>query len=192
MWKERLPEICRPYDQKDIFNLDESGLLYRALLDVRGTDCQGGKRSEERLTAMLCVNMKGEFEKPLIIGRCEKPHCFKWINTKVLPIIWKSNKRAWMTAALFKEWLEKFNEKMRRQKRNVILFLDNATCYPPLELSYVKLVFFPPNTSHLQPMNQEIIKTMKTHYRQMLLRKVIKDVENGGQKTNVSVLDACL
>ncbi|XP_042894041.1 tigger transposable element-derived protein 4-like [Penaeus japonicus] len=33
MWKDRLPEIIRPYDQKDILNLDESGLFYRALPD---------------------------------------------------------------------------------------------------------------------------------------------------------------
>ena len=126
------------------------------MLVNHGTDCKGGKRWKERLTAMLCVNMKGEFEKPLIIGRCEKPRCFKHINTKTLPVVWKSNKRAWMTAAIFKEWLEKLNEKMRRQKRNVLLSLDNATCHPCTELSNVKLVFFPPNTtSHLQPLDQD-------------------------------------
>ena len=133
-WKERLPGIIALYDPKYIFNLDESGQFYRTVPDktlhVRGTDCKGGKRSKERLTAMLCVNIKGEFEKPLIIGRCEKPRCFKHINTKTLPVVWKSNKRAWMTAALFKEWLERFNEKIRRQKRNVLLFLDNAICHP--------------------------------------------------------------
>uniref|UniRef100_A0A8C4N3C7 HTH CENPB-type domain-containing protein n=1 Tax=Eptatretus burgeri TaxID=7764 RepID=A0A8C4N3C7_EPTBU len=90
-WKERLPGIIELYDPKDIFNLHESGLFYRALQDktlrVRGADCKGGKRSKERLTAMLCVNMKGEFEKPFIIGRCEKPRCFKHINTKTLPVV---------------------------------------------------------------------------------------------------------
>ena len=46
-WKESLPGIIELYDPKDIFNLDESELFYRALpyktLRVRGTDCKGGK-----------------------------------------------------------------------------------------------------------------------------------------------------
>jgi hypothetical protein len=44
-----------------------------------------------------------------------------------LPVVWKSNKKAWMTAALMEEWLMGFNERMRQQMRCILLFLDNAT-----------------------------------------------------------------
>ena len=199
-WKERLSGITDQYEPKDIFNMDETGIFFRALpektLRVRGTDCLGGKKSKERLTAMFCVNMTGEeFEKPLIIGRAEKPRCFRNINTKTLPVLWRHNKKAWMTSNLFKEWVLKFNEKMKRLERKVLLFLDNATCHPNIELSNVKLVYFPPNTtSNLQPLDQGIIKTMKSFYRQMLLRRVIKSVEDGLDPAQVaiSVLDACI
>ena len=30
-WKKRLPQLCDGYDDKDIFNADETGLYYRAL-----------------------------------------------------------------------------------------------------------------------------------------------------------------
>jgi len=31
--------------------------------------CSGGKVSKERLRVLLCCNIKGEFERPLVIGR---------------------------------------------------------------------------------------------------------------------------
>ena len=44
-----------------------------------------------------------------------------------------------MSHGLSNEWLSKFNEKMQRQKRNVTLLLDNATCYVHAKLNSVTL-----------------------------------------------------
>ncbi|KAG8239465.1 hypothetical protein J437_LFUL019102 [Ladona fulva] len=88
----------------------------------------------------LCVNMIGEFEPPVIIGNAANPHCFKGVE-------WKSNKNSWMTSGIMSEWLEKFNRKLKRQDRKILLFLDNATCHPDLQFSNIKLIFLPPNTS---------------------------------------------
>lgn len=72
-----MPDIIKDYKPSDIYNMDETGLLFRALpdktLSIRGDDCKGGKRSKDRLTVMLCVNMEGKFEKPLVIGKAAKP-----------------------------------------------------------------------------------------------------------------------
>ena len=38
---------------------------------------------------MLCVNMDGEFEKILVIGKYGKPRCFKSIDTRTLPVTWE-------------------------------------------------------------------------------------------------------
>jgi hypothetical protein len=35
-----------------------------------------------------------------------------------------------MAAAKMEEWLNMFNAKMKKENRNVILLLDNATCHP--------------------------------------------------------------
>jgi hypothetical protein len=43
--------------------------------------------------------MVGEKEKPLVIGKAEKPRCFKSLKINNLPAIWRNNKKAWMTAA---------------------------------------------------------------------------------------------
>ena len=97
-WKSRLPDITTGYATCDIYNMDESGIFFQALPDntlrEKGTECKRGKRSKEQITAMFCVNMDGEFEKTLVIGKYEKPRCFKSIDTRTLPVTWKHNKRA--------------------------------------------------------------------------------------------------
>jgi hypothetical protein len=35
-----------------------------------------------------------------------------------------------MPAATMEEWLNMFNAKIKKENRNAILFLDNATCHP--------------------------------------------------------------
>lgn len=194
-WKRRLPEITKGYEQRNIFNCDESGLFYRALPDktlrFKGTDCKGGKVAKERVTVLLCCNMEGEFEKPIVIGKFANPRCFKRLNLMSLPVTYVSNRKAWMTASIFSSWLKKFNEKMRRQDRQVILFMDNATCHTRVNLSNVVLSFFPPNTtSKLQPLDQGIIRCVKSHYRRFLLQSVLTkidqlDVDSVGKSVNV-------
>jgi hypothetical protein len=74
--------------------------------------------------------MVGEMEKPFVIGKAAKPRCFKNLKINNLPVICRNNKKAWMTAATTEEWLNMFNAKMNKENRNVILFLDSATCHP--------------------------------------------------------------
>ena len=199
-WKERLPEIINGYNPCDIYNMDETGLFFRALPDrslvVKGSDCAGGKKSKERLTVALCVSTSGEIEKPLVIGKSLKPRCFKNVDTKNLPVSWTANRKAWMTGNIFQEWLTKFNAKMQKKKRHVLLLLDNAPCHPAdLEFSNVTLQFLPSNTtSVLQPLDLGIIQNMNCYYRTQLLRAVLCQVEKGSASEiskSISVLDAC-
>ncbi|XP_053555651.1 tigger transposable element-derived protein 4-like [Bombina bombina] len=180
-WEEKLKMLKEPYATKDIYNGDETGLFFRLLpsktLAVKREKCTGGKLSKERLTVFLCGNMDGRLEKPLVIGKAAKPRCFKNIDTTQLPVIWRANKKAWMTAELMSEWLKIFDRKMKREGHKVILFLDNATCHPHLKLSNVKLAWFPANTTSVtQPMDQGVIYTMKTHYRKLLLQSLVANI----------------
>jgi hypothetical protein len=71
------------------------------------------------------------------------------------------------------EWLNMFNAKMKKENRNVILYLDDATCH---ELSNVKIAWFPANaTSVLQPINMGVIYTFKSHYRRFLIQSLISN-----------------
>lgn len=68
---------------------------------------------------------------------------------------------------------------MIKEKRKILLFIDNCTAHnliPPLKA--VKVKFLPPNTtSKLQPLDQGIIKNFKTCYRKEVVRKMISDME---------------
>ena len=52
--------------------MDETGLFLkdtsRQTLHFKGDDCAGGKRSNERITVLLCASSAGEQFKPLVIG----------------------------------------------------------------------------------------------------------------------------
>ena len=181
--------------------MDETGVFYRQLPDrtlrIKSEECKGGKKSKERLTAALCCNMLGEFEKTLVIGRCEKPRCFKNISFSTLPVTWKFNKKAWMDSHIYSEWLRAFDQRMQRQKRNVLLFIDNAPGHPKdTRTKNVKVVYLPKNTTSelSQPLDQGIIQTFKQHYRKCLLRAVIAKADSGETDVTsgkfINVLDA--
>ena len=183
-WIPELQKLISSYSSRDIYNMDESGLQFRALPDktlAAGKDSAAGtKVSKNRLTVVLCCNMEGDFTKPLVIGNSAKPRCFKNVrDISKLPVTWKSNKKAWMTGDLYKTWLTTFNTDMQRQARKVLLFIDNAPAHPVIEnLSNVKVVFFPANaTSLLQPLDAGIIRTVKAAYRKELLSFVVQRID---------------
>ena len=83
-WMAKLPEIVKGYEAQNIYNMDESGIFYRAMprrtLTVKKEACKGGKQAKERITASFCVSMAGQFEETVVIGKSENPRCFKRID----------------------------------------------------------------------------------------------------------------
>jgi hypothetical protein len=126
--------------------------------------------------------MVGEMEKPLVIGKAVKKRCFENLKINNLP--------AWTTAATMEEWLNMFNVKMMKENRNVILFLDNASCHPKVTLSNLKIAWFTANaTSVLQPTDIDVNYIFKSKYRCFMIQSSISNVEEGLARS-VSVLDA--
>lgn len=77
---------------------------------------------------------------------------------KRLDLEWQANRKAWITTAVMTDWFYEFDKKMRKQRRKVFFFWDNATPHPDLELKNVKLVYLLPNTTlHAQSLDQEIV-----------------------------------
>ncbi|CAF4098004.1 unnamed protein product [Rotaria magnacalcarata] len=198
-WKTRLISMIEHYDPENIYNCDETGLFYKLMPDRSMTidriDSKGGKKSKERYTVMLCSNWTGSNKlKPVVIGKANRPRCFKNIDIKKLPVSWCSNRTAWMNSKIFTEWLTEFDLMMKKQKRHILLFLDNAPVHPQdVELENIKLKFFPANTTaKIQPMNQGIIKTFKTYYRKYLVKHIIANATTAmtADDVNITALDA--
>ena len=91
-----------------IYNADETGLLWRCiprntLATNQESNISGWKESKERVTVLCCANASGSHKlKLLVVGKSMHPRCFK--NSKVLPVHYTANKRAWMTRNIFTEW----------------------------------------------------------------------------------------
>ena len=188
-WKAKLPGIIAKYESRDIFNADETGLFFRVLpnktMAFKDEICTGGKISKERLTVLLCCNMEGDFERPLVIGKAKRPRAFKKLDVSKFPVEWYWNTKAWMTTTIMTSWLAEFDKKMQKKKRKVLLFVDNAAPHPHLKLKNVELIFFPPNM--IQPLDQGIIQQFKKLYRRKLLQKAIASDE---ARSAITVLDA--
>jgi hypothetical protein len=74
-WKENLPNIIQGYDTKHIWNVDETGLLWKGVpnrsLTLQGEKCKAGKLAKQRLTIALLCSATGEKFKPLVIGKSQ-------------------------------------------------------------------------------------------------------------------------
>ena len=79
---------------------------------------------------------------------------------------------AWMNMEIMKEVLAQLNERLKREKQNILLFLDNASCHPPSigdKLSNITIKFLPKNTTaKTQPLNAGIIANWKVKYKEIL------------------------
>lgn len=193
-WKKDLEEMIQDRNPKDIFNVDETGLFFKCTPDktlaFKDEKCHGGKLSKERITLLVGANMDGTEKLPLLmVGKSANPRCFK--NVKSKPVDYVNNPRAWMTGSLFENWLLKLDKKFKKEKRKVILFIDNCTAHNTIALmENVKVIFFPANmTSVIQPMDQGIIKNLKYFYRRLLVEDILTG-DDDALKIKLDVLQA--
>lgn len=155
--------------RKNIYNSDEFGLFFKALpkktLNLKDEKCTGGKHSKIRITGLAAANMNGDKLPMIVIGKSQKPRCFKHIRK--LPCRYRGQNKSWMDSALFEEWVRELDHKFDTENRIVALIIDNCTAHLDIGgLKAIDLFFLPPNTtSVLQPMDQGVIRSLKAKYR---------------------------
>ena len=91
------------------------------------------------------VSAAGDKEDPVTIWKSERPRCFRGVDISSLPVKYFHQSKAWMTGDILNKILSAFNLKMIRQKRSVLLLMDNAGCHPEdikEKYSNIKIVFF--------------------------------------------------
>lgn len=146
--------------------------------------------SKERVTVLVCANMTATEKCPfLTIGKLKKPRCFRGIL--ILPT------GAWMTGGIFEDWLRKWDEKLKRAERKIVLFVDNCKAHPHVDsqLECIELVLLPPNTtSEIQPCYQGIIYTLKTYYRKSMIKSLLRAIDSGSSisQFKITLLDCLL
>lgn len=102
-------EVIEKYNYKDIFNCDETGLLWKCpsgkTLILKNETKASGKIPKDRITLHLCCSLAGEKIKPLVIGKYKNPRGFREINFKNLDLEYAYSKRAWMIGDIFRIWI---------------------------------------------------------------------------------------
>lgn len=96
-----------------------------------------------------------------------------------------------MTANLYQEWIEKWDKKLREEKRHILLLQDNfAGHIVPYGLRNIRVENFAPNfTSHIQPLDQGIIRCFKAHYRSRFVQRAVNRSHEGISPADIYQID---
>ncbi|KAF7703934.1 Tigger transposable element-derived protein 6 [Cucumispora dikerogammari] len=84
-----------------------------------------------------------------------------------------------MTTILFNKWLMEPDDKMKRQKKNILLLMDNC---PSHKITYcpgnIELVFLPKNsTSKTRPLDSGIIRSFKARFYEYQMKKIVMSLD---------------
>ena len=191
----KLRQKMRTYHPDNIYNMDETGLMYKCLPNrsyVKKDElrsAQGTKimKLKDRVTVYVCSNASGTDFFPLsLIGKSAKPHCFRGFSLKLK---YYDQKKAWSNTATFKKWWKDFLAHIwLKTNDHVLLILDN--CGPHcgkgaaefMNDPQVEVVMLPPNcTAMFQPMDSGVIAMIKKNYRYLLLSMYIDMFESREQ-----------
>ncbi|KAI6659704.1 hypothetical protein LOD99_14629 [Oopsacas minuta] len=185
-WEEDLPRVIRSYKPEDIYYLDETGLYFRVTtttyLVLPKDAAHGIKQDKSRLTLMICTSMLGEKEKLLLIWKSEKPRALKGADMSKLPVVYKAQRKAWMTGLIFCSWMKDFDNRMYKSGRKILMFMDNASVHKAsdeLSLKAVQLTHFLCNTtSCTQPLDAGIIQSLKLLFRKQVHEHLLTHMVN--------------
>lgn len=196
---EKVIEV-KGYKPEQVFNADETGLFWKKMPNrtyISREECTapGFKAAKDRVTLLLCGNAAGDFKcKPMLVYRAENPRALKGKTRSQLPVFWRSNKKAWVTGKLFKDWFENcFIHQVKSYLREknltfkVLLILDIAPGHPVSLLEShpnVEVIFFPPyTTSLLQPMDQGVIAIFKSYYTRRCFSHILEAIDTDPSAT---------
>lgn len=190
---ETFSETLKTFEREEIYNMDETALFWKMSPD--NTPVSGGKAGSKlekaQITVILACNATGTHRlPPWVIGKAHTPRCFDsaGVHMKNLPIIWRYNGNAMMTAVLFEEYLRWFDGQMGGRKMCLLidklfahmtgmelLYLDS-----PEGLDNIRIMFFPAATASVhQPLDQGVIRSWKVHYRERWLEYMCDEYDAG-------------
>jgi len=186
-----LPMLLSRYTLKEIFNAKEFGLFYQCLpgtiSHLAEENCADGKHSSSRLTVVAVANAFGERMEIFVIGKPANPSSSE--DVKNIPCRYRSQRKSWMDSSLFEEWVRELDTKFGESGRKVALIVSDSSAHPDIDgLQWVELIFVPPKTDSMtQPMDQGIVKYLKTKFRSLQVKKQILDCEKFNELSKFSI-----
>ena len=142
--------------------------------------------SKERLTLLLGAIAPGDFKlKPMLIYHWEDLSAFKNYAHSALPVLYKWNNKAWMSAHLLTTWLLNIfkstvetywsgKKKKILSKNYSLLTMHGVTQRALMEMYKTHVFFMPANTtSILQTKDQSDISTFKSYLRNTFCKGIL-------------------
>ena len=141
---------------------------------------------------MFTANADGSTKLDLLVnGRAHKPRAFNGKTGSQLGFNYRNNAKAWMTASLYQEWLLEWDRKLWEDGRKILLLQDNFSGHiVPDTLTNIHVENFAPNlTAHVQPNDQGIIGSFKSHYHTRFIHCAIDCYEVDITPSDLYVID---
>ena len=93
-------------------------------------------------------------------------------------------------SAIWHEYLNSWDRRLRLINRRILLLVDNCPGHPKVEgLTHIRVEYLPKNTTSLiQPCDAGIIKVFKGHYRSLVTKRILRDME---QYPNFDAMTLC-
>jgi len=96
------------------------------------------QKVKERVTINACSNASGSIKLPLLfIGKAKNLRCFRGIDKSTLPVVYRSQKNAWINTVIFNDWFQNcfvpdVKKKLTEigQEPKALLLLDNCSAHP--------------------------------------------------------------
>ena len=164
-------ELANNYSLDQIFDCDETNLYYKMLpgrtLTTTHNDSCGTEKAKKRVIINACSNASGTIKLPLLfIGKAKHLCCIRGIDKSTLPVVYQSQKIAWVNIVIFNDWFQNcfvpdVKKKLTElwQEPKALLLQENCSAHPnENELvssdGLIIAKFLPPNaTSLIQPMD---------------------------------------
>jgi hypothetical protein len=160
---QEIREEAKNYTADCVYNMDETGKYWKLKPDRSLTTLKehGRKKDKTRITACLACNATGTDKLPIwFIGKAKRPNCFRAERLEGLErlgAVWRHNDTAWMNYLIMIEYLLWFDQRMKRQRKHVLLIMDNFSAHElavellDIALENTKVRWLPLNTTSVHP-----------------------------------------
>lgn len=167
---ENWSEMRDKYLPRDVYLAADVGIFFQTKVDecrrLRGDKCDSGDKSDDRFTVFACANLTGnDLRNLVVIGNYRN-------LPSTLNVNYHFNKNAWMTSAIFEKELREWNLKLNDENRKIVLFAEEKTVHPRVNLKNIKLMYYTDLISE-KNVKFDMIKCLKAYYRRHLMESMM-------------------